>query len=156
MQLAKNLYLSRTKTLSRKLQEAALTMLLEQNFSKRELLELYLNVVEFGPGIYGIGPAAAYYFGKPARDLSPAQAFFIASVLPSPTVRHFDEQGNLSASRLRHVHSLLRISHERGRLSADELAQALAEVPHFGVSESQPPAPSEISAPKPGEETRLP
>jgi len=138
MQLAKNLYLSRTKTLSRKLQEAALTMLLEQNFSKREILELYLNVVEFGPGIYGIGPAAAYYFGKPARDLSPAQAFFIASVLPSPTVRHFDEQGNLSASRLRHVHSLLRISHERGRLSADELAAALTEVPHFGRGESQP------------------
>jgi hypothetical protein len=59
-------------------------------------------------------------------------------VLPSPTVRHFDEQGNLSASRLRHVHSLLRISHERGRLSADELAAALTEVPHFGMSESQP------------------
>jgi len=137
MQLAKNLYLSRTKTLSRKLQEAALTMLLEQNFSKRELLELYLNVVEFGPGIYGVGPAASYYFGQTARDLSPAQAFFLASLLPAPTVQHFAADGRLSASRLRHVQSLLRISHQRGRLSADELARALLEEPRFGVKESR-------------------
>ena len=138
MQLAKNLYLSRTKTLSRKLQEAALTMLLEQNFSKREILEIYLNVVEFGPGIYGIGPAAAHYFAKPARDLSPAQAFFLASLLPAPTVQHFDADGRLSASRFRHVQSLLRISEQRGRLSEQELERATSEVLRFGVSDSQP------------------
>ena len=69
MQLAKNLYLSQDKTLSRKLQEAVLTMLLEQELTKDQIMELYLNVIEFGPGIYGIGPAAAYYFntdGEPA------------------------------------------------------------------------------------------
>ena len=58
MQLAKNLYLTRKKTLSRKLQEALLTLLLEQQLSKEEILELYLNVIEYGPNVYGIGPAA--------------------------------------------------------------------------------------------------
>jgi hypothetical protein len=140
MQLAKNLYLSRTKTLSRKLQEAALTMLLEQNFSKREILELYLNVVEFGPGVYGVGPASRYYFAKTARELSAAQAFFLASLLPSPTVQHFDAEGRLSVARLRHVHSLLRISQQRGRLSEEELARASSEELRFGVSDSQPGA----------------
>jgi len=140
MQLAKNLYLSREKTLSRKLQEAALTMLIEQDFAKRELLELYLNVVEFGPGIYGIGPAAGYYFAQHPRDLSPAQAFFLASLLPAPTVQHFDAEGRLSPARLRHVQSLLRISHARGRLSEEELARALVEQPRFGVSDSRPPS----------------
>src|SRR6185369_12377724 len=53
MQLAKNLYLSREKTLSRKLQEAVLTLYLEQELSKDQIIELYLNVIEFGPGIYG-------------------------------------------------------------------------------------------------------
>ena len=61
MQLAKNLYLGKEKTLGRKLQEAVLTLLLEQELGKRELMELYLNVIEYGPGIYGIGPAARYY-----------------------------------------------------------------------------------------------
>jgi hypothetical protein len=138
MQLAKNLYLSRTKTLSRKLQEAALTVLLEQNFSKRELLELYLNVVEFGPGIYGAGPAAAYYFAQTAGNLTPAQAFFLASLLPAPTVQHFGADGRLSASRQRHVHSLLRIAHQRERLTEDEVARALAEELRFGVADSHP------------------
>lgn len=150
MQLAKNLYLSRTKTLSRKLQEAALTMLLEQNFTKRELMELYLNVVEFGPGIYGIGPAAAYYFGQTPGQLTPAQAFFIASLLPAPTVQHFNAEGRLSASRWRHVQSLLRIAHQRQRLNDDELARALAEELRFGVPDSSPQHHASSAAPWPG------
>jgi hypothetical protein len=147
MQLAKNLFLSRTKTLSRKLQEAALTVLLEQSFSKREILEIYLNVVEFGPGVYGVGPAASYYFAKTPRELSPAQAFFLASLLPAPTVQHFDAEGRLSASRWRHVQSLLRISQERGRLSEEELQRASSEVLRFGVSDSQPGADPEAPPP---------
>src|SRR5690606_4948166 len=149
MQLAKNLYLSRTKTLSRKLQEAALTMLLEQNFTKRELMELYLNVEEFGPGIYGIGPAAAYYFGQTPGQLTPAQAFFIASLLPAPTVQHFNAEGRLSASRWRHVQSLLRIAHQRQRLNDDELARALAQELRFGVPASQPQHHPSSAAPSP-------
>jgi hypothetical protein len=77
MQLAKNIYLEREKNLSRKLQEAALTTYLEQTLTKDEILELYFNVVEFGPMIYGIGPAAAHYFDTSASDLSEAHLFFI-------------------------------------------------------------------------------
>ena len=67
MQLAKNLYLDRGKNLSRKLQEAVLTMYLEQALTKEQIIELYLNVIELGPGLYGIGPAARYYFSGTAR-----------------------------------------------------------------------------------------
>ena len=64
MQLAKNLYLRREKTFSRKLQEAVLTLVLEQSFTKDEIMELYLNVVELGPGIYGVGEASRFHFAS--------------------------------------------------------------------------------------------
>ena len=85
MQLAKNLYLGREKTLSRKIQEALLVLVLEQELSKKELMELYLNIVELGPGIYGVGPAADHYFNVPAKDLTLGQALYLASILPDPT-----------------------------------------------------------------------
>src|SRR5690606_26000898 len=77
MQLAKNVYLKREKTLSRKLQEAVLTMLLEQEFTKQQLLELYLNVIEFAPGVYGVGPGAQHYFNTHPSQLSLGQALYI-------------------------------------------------------------------------------
>lgn len=137
MQLAKNLYLSRHKTLARKLQEAAFTLLLEQAFEKRELLELYLNVVEFGPGIYGIGRAAEHYFDSAPRELSPAQALFLASVLPSPTQSYFGADGRLIEGRAEYVRHLLRIAHERDHLTKAELEEALKEELRFGEA-SQP------------------
>lgn len=127
MQLAKNLYLSRKKTLARKLQEAALTSLLEQNFEKYELLELYVNVVEFGPGIYGLRQAAQYYFNTTPDRLTTAQSFFLASVLPAPTRRYFEEDGSLSNGRADLVQRLLKISHAREALTDGELAEALNE-----------------------------
>ena len=84
MQLAKNLYLDRGKNLSRKLQEAVLTYYLEQELTKEQILELYFNVIELGPMIYGIGPAARHYFGATAADLSLGQALYVASILPNP------------------------------------------------------------------------
>ena len=86
MQLAKNLYLDRAKNLSRKLQEAVLTMYLEQELTKEQIVELYLNVVEFGPRLYGIGPAARTYFSTSPADLSIGQALYISSILPNPKV----------------------------------------------------------------------
>ncbi len=93
MQLAKNLYLDRGKNLSRKLQEAMLTMYLEQELTKEQIIELYLNVVEFGPMVYGIGPAARHYFSTSARDLSLGQALYVASIMPNPKVQHFGSGG---------------------------------------------------------------
>jgi len=83
-QLAKNLFLTPEKTFSRKLREAIITWRLERNLSKRKILELYLNVVEWGPGIFGAEAASNYYFGKKAIDLTPDEAARLASVLPNP------------------------------------------------------------------------
>lgn len=154
MQLAKNLYLSRKKTLSRKFQEAALTSLLEQHFEKRELLELYVNVVEFGPGIYGIRQAAEYYFSTSPDRLTPAQSFFIASVLPAPTRRYFEEDGRLTAGRADLVRRLLKISHTRSALTDSELEHALEEELIFGKENTHPEgaSPSETEHAEQGHE----
>jgi monofunctional biosynthetic peptidoglycan transglycosylase len=83
-QLAKNLWLSRSRNPLRKAKEAVLTWQLERRLPKRRILELYLNVAEFGPGIYGVGAASQHYFGKPAADLDESEAAQLAAVLPSP------------------------------------------------------------------------
>ncbi|MBX3491415.1 MAG: monofunctional biosynthetic peptidoglycan transglycosylase [Parvibaculum sp.] len=84
MQTAKNLFLWPARTYFRKGGEAYITVWLETILSKRRILELYLNVVELGPGIYGAEAAARHYFNVSAADLSPSQAAQLASVLPSP------------------------------------------------------------------------
>lgn len=83
-QLAKNLWLSPSRNPLRKVKEALLTRQLEKNLSKKRILELYLNVVEFGPGIYGVEAAARHYFGVSAEGLSENQAAALAAGLPSP------------------------------------------------------------------------
>lgn len=138
MQLAKNLYLTREKTVTRKIQEALFTMLLEQTLRKDEILELYFNVVELGPGVYGIGPGAEYYFRSLPSDLSVAQSFFLASVLPSPGAQRFDEAGNLAPHWRRYVDRLMRIAAERGRITEDDLARGLSEEVRFGVPAIDP------------------
>jgi hypothetical protein len=84
MQLAKNLWLTQEKTIGRKVQEAFLTMGLESCLSKEEILALYVNVVEFGKGLYGIGPASRKYFKTSAMGLAPEEAFYLVSILPRP------------------------------------------------------------------------
>src|SRR5439155_4310938 len=81
-QLAKNLFLSNEKQLGRKLQELSLTLLLESSLGKNRILEIYLNVIEWGPGLYGLRPAARAYFGREPRDLTPAQIAFLVSLIP--------------------------------------------------------------------------
>lgn len=142
MQLAKNLYLSKEKTLGRKLQEAVFTQLLEQELSKRELLELYLNVIEYAPGVYGIGPAAHYYFAKRPSDLSLGQALYIASILPNPERQHFDHDGKVSAPWTAYLQRLMRIARKIGQISDEQLAVGLTEQVVFHVSDSGGGAPS--------------
>jgi monofunctional biosynthetic peptidoglycan transglycosylase len=84
-QLAKNLWLSRSRNPLRKAKEALLTWQLERRLSKRRILELYLNVAEFGPGIYGVGAASQQYFGKAAADLDEHEAAQLAAALPNPS-----------------------------------------------------------------------
>ncbi len=83
-QLAKNLYLSPSKNPLRKVKEAILTWRMEKKLTKRRILELYLNVAEWGEGIFGIEAASRSYYGKPASELDPEEAARLASVLPNP------------------------------------------------------------------------
>jgi monofunctional biosynthetic peptidoglycan transglycosylase len=87
-QLAKNLWLSPSRHPMRKIREAILTWQLEGRLSKRRILELYLNVVQFGPGTYGVEAAARRYFAKPASALGPAEAAQLAAGLPRPSQWH--------------------------------------------------------------------
>ena len=104
-QLAKNLWLSPSRNPLRKLKEALLTRQLEANLSKRRILELYLNVVELGPGIYGAEAAARHYFGKPARALTEHEAALLAGSLPLPEKWHPAAD---SRAYRRHVQTVLR------------------------------------------------
>jgi hypothetical protein len=128
MQLAKNLFLVRDKTISRKLEEVILTDYLEQTFSKRELMELYLNVIEFGPAIYGVGAAADYYFGRTPAELNLSECLFLASLLPAP-VRYgaMRDAGEVPEGWMRTIHALLATAHRNGRITDAELAEAEKE-----------------------------
>ncbi len=83
-QLAKNLFLSRDKQLGRKLQELAITFLLESVLGKNRILEIYLNIIEWGPDLRGLRPAARSYFGREPRELTPAEMAFLVAIIPGP------------------------------------------------------------------------
>ncbi len=83
-QLAKNLYLSEDRNFLRKGREAVYTYFLERNLSKKRIMELYLNVIEWGDGIYGAEAASRHYFKKSASNLTREEAAFLAAMIPSP------------------------------------------------------------------------
>ncbi len=103
-QLAKNLWLSPSRSPMRKLEEAVLTWQLERRLDKRRILDLYLNVVEFGPGVFGAEAAARHYFGQPAADLTTDQAAQLAASLPRPSSWH---PGVTTRGYLRHVDRIM-------------------------------------------------
>ena len=86
MQLVKNLYLKRQKTIARKLEEMIITWLIEENrlISKERMFEIYLNIIEWGPQVYGAQAAARFYFDKDVSGLTLAEAIFMASIIPQP------------------------------------------------------------------------
>ena len=86
MQLAKNLFLSRDKTISRKINELFLSWYLNETFSKNEILEFYLNAIEFGPNLYGIGVASDFYFAKKPHELNLKEEYL--SSKKSYLIRH--------------------------------------------------------------------
>jgi monofunctional biosynthetic peptidoglycan transglycosylase len=91
-QLVKNLYLSPVKSPLRKLREAIITWRMEKVLSKRRILTIYLNIAEWGEGIFGIEAAARHYYGKSASELSPEESSRLAAVLPNPI--KFNPLGN--------------------------------------------------------------
>lgn len=149
MQLAKNLYLEREKTIARKIQEVILTWWLEDALTKDEILELYLNVIEYGPGVYGLRYAAAYYFGREPRELSPAESAFLACMLPSPTRYHVSyERGALTRSMKSRMRRLLEHMAKRERIGPEALAYGLSELDDFHFHRvGDPPPPPRILPP---------
>jgi len=91
-QLAKNLFLSSKRTPWRKLEEALITVMLEAVMSKRRIFEIYLNVIEWGDGVFGAEAAARHYFRASAASLAPGQAARLAAMVPNP--RYFDAHRN--------------------------------------------------------------
>jgi hypothetical protein len=129
MQLARNLYLGRERTLARKLQEAVLTWYLESTLSKDEILTYYLNVIEFGPRVFGIRHAAMYYFGRQPDDLSPREAVFLAKLLPNPVQRHDSTygEGELAPRWQAMIDRVLAVMRERQFITPAEYQAALEE-----------------------------
>jgi len=126
-QTAKNLFLSREKTVTRKLKELFLARRMEQALTKERILELYLNIVELGPMVYGIDHGARYYFDKPAAALTPRECSFLAAMLPGPQkvynpYRHLDRV-------LQRSDKILGQLRQKGVLSEAEYRKALAEKP---------------------------
>jgi hypothetical protein len=127
-QVAKNLWLGRERTLARKVREALLTIALEASVPKRRILEIYVNIAEWGPGIVGLGEAARHYFQQDARDLTPRQAAFLASIIPNPVRFHvYCSRGELSPTWNARVDELLTRLWATGVLTTDQLDAALVE-----------------------------
>jgi len=129
-QTAKNLFLSREKTITRKLKEIYLAYRMEQELTKGRIIEFYLNVVELGPMVYGIGHGAQYYFNKPASALTPRECAFLAAMLPGPRLA-YNPYKNLGRV-LKRSDMILRLLRQKGVLGETEYQAALAESPNVG------------------------
>ena len=127
-QLVKNLWLSRQRTFQRKLEEALLTIAVESSLPKERILEIYLNGIEWGPGIYGLQAAAHHYFGVDATELDAKQAIFLASLISKPK-RYY---GFFAHKKVPdwfdgELNGYLGEMHKANELSDDEYAKAVAE-----------------------------
>lgn len=145
MQLVKNVFLKREKTLARKLQEVLLTWWVERAMDKRDILELYLNVIEYGPGIYGIRSAAKHYFNRLPAELSPAESAFFATILPNPKRYHsFFERGTVTPSWATTMRKLIERLRERGAYDAAAADYGMREIEHFRFSPEGSAAPPRV------------
>jgi monofunctional glycosyltransferase len=121
-QLAKNLYLSTSRNPTRKFRELLIAQELERNLSKQRIFEIYLNVIEWGDGIYGAEPAARRYFGKSASALRPEEAAILAAMIPNP--RRYTPSRNRRYLERRKAEILDRLARWK-YLAPDEYAAAI-------------------------------
>lgn len=141
-QLAKNMFLSKEKSLFRKGIEAMITMRMEKVLKKREILERYLNVVEFGKNIFGVKSAASFYFKKSAANLDLAESAFLVMLLPSPVKysRSFQKKELTPFARKRLIHIISDLG-QTGQVTPEESQSALSKVQDFfGVAVSATPS----------------
>jgi hypothetical protein len=138
-QLAKNLFLTPHRTLARKLEETVLAWRLHNLLGKERILELYLNVIDLGPGIRGVRQAARAYFGKELNQLRPIESAYLAALAPNPHVlaRRFRD-GHVDDGWLQRLHDLLAMMKRSGRLTAAELAAARGTKPALRRIDKEP------------------
>jgi hypothetical protein len=131
-QLAKNLFTGGARTFVRKVEEAVLALALEAALSKHRLFEIYLNVIEWGPGIYGLRAAAHHYFDAEPWQLSVREGAFLATIIPNPKRYHgYRTRGALTPRWNERVAELLGKLAAAGKISAEAHDQALAETLRF-------------------------
>ncbi len=121
-QLAKNLYLSTSKNPLRKLKEFLIARQLEEELSKQRILEIYLNVIEWGDGIYGVEAAARSYFSKSSKDLNVREAVLLAAIIPNPRrmkpthlTHRLQFRYDLILSRMLQYHHISQEEYERAK-----------------------------------------
>ncbi len=126
-QLIKNLFFQNDRSLWRKSKELILTLWLEEHVSKDKILETYLNVIEYGKGIYGISAASRHYFNKKPKNLTPRESAFLAMLLPSP-VRYSQsfKKKTLTPFASRMVHSILFKMLQGGYISIEQYYDGLS------------------------------
>lgn len=119
-QTVKNLFLDNEKSYLRKLREVVLSLRLEGQLSKNEILELYLNLAEFGPDLYGVRAASAHYFDKPPSAINAAEGAYLALMLPSPRRFHYTlfQNRNITLMHRRKFETVLRSMRANGYISA--------------------------------------
>lgn len=124
MQLIKNVFLTREKTLSRKLEEILLVYILENNriVSKERMLEVYFNIIEWGPNVYGIGEASQFYFQKSPSALNVDECLYLATIIPKPRkfMYQFNDEGNLKDYALKNQKFLKNLMFRRGLLVPED------------------------------------
>lgn len=144
-QLAKNMFLNKDRTFIRKGLEAIITDRIESTLSKKEILEKYLNVIEFGKGIYGIKAAANYYFKKPASDLDVVESAFLAMVLPNPIkYSHSFYQKELTPFAKSRMNRIVDDMYRYHRINDLEYEIAITKLQHFLNPAPPPPEDFEI------------
>lgn len=132
-QVAKNLFLSGERSLTRKLQEAVLAHSIESTLDKSRILEIYLNLAQFGPGIHGIRDAAHHYFGTSTRQLNTLECIFLATLLPSPERYHdyYHPQGAVSVRWDEHMREVLYRMRSQGYITEHEYGVAQYQTLRF-------------------------
>lgn len=131
-QLAKNMFLTKEKTLLRKALEAVITYQIEKTLTKNEILERYLNVIEFGKNIYGINAASEFYFKKKPSQLNIPESAFLAMILPNPikNSRSFFTK-KLSSFAKSRISRIIDDLYQTQRISEDEFDEAMLDYDNF-------------------------
>jgi len=156
MQLVKNLFLTNEKTVSRKLQEAMLTWWIEREVEKRRMLEVYFNIIEWGDGLYGVGPACRHYFQRHPAKINPLQAAWLASIIRDPVRYQRMRGGAVYGGWKGYLNDIMRKMTRRGTITQEMYQDALMKdfevflAPEESADEQE--AMPDASAPATGEE----